>query len=161
VVGGQHDERLVELPQRLELVEHSTELLVGDLGGTVHVNLARADRAVVAFGVLVCSPHMARLVDAAERDEHARPGLVLHHRHRGVRHPHVAPEMCRVGTRHEPIGFLRIHERRERELGAVVERIPRQPSGCFLPGRAPAENRLTPAAPVRFGESNGERRRCE
>ncbi len=99
VVGRQYDEGVVELTEILELLDHPAELLIGDLGRAIDVNLTRSDGAVVAFGVLIGTPHVAGLVDTAERDEHAAHGLargvslVLHHRHRGVRHPDVAAEM--------------------------------------------------------------------
>ena len=122
MVGGEHHQGLpaVGLVEVRDGLEHPTQLLVGDLCRASNVGLrgTRDDRVIrVAVageggGIRLGTPHVARLVDPAERDEHARPRLALHHLDRGVRDPDVPARVPRqggrVGPREEAVAVLGI-----------------------------------------------------
>ena len=133
MVRGQHDERLVELPELLEFVHDVPDLVVRCLRDEAQMRLLGVRAGRIRARVGDATPHVARLVDRAEREQHATPGLLLHHRHAGVRGPDVAAEVIGVAARREPVAVERIQPRGWCRAGPVGER-PRCPrsTGCIL-----------------------------
>ena len=118
MVRGEDDQRLVELAELAQPAHQAADLLVRRPGVELEVRL------VVRVGVVVgdAAPHVARLVDRAQREQHAAPRLALHHGQRGVGGPDVAAEMRGVGADGEAVAVERVHPGRRRGRGAVRQR---------------------------------------
>ena len=115
VVGGQHDQRVVELVQVPQLVDDPPDLLVGHLRRPRHVG--HRDRAT---GVVGRSPHVCGLVDPRQAHEDPAPVLALltHDLERRVGGPHVATLVRRVEADRVAVAVERV-EPRGRPVGVV------------------------------------------